>query len=402
MRRLGRLGRLALGASALFLATVAVLIDSPILFYMATAMIGMTAASRVQAWLSVRGLRFERIAPPAVHAGETVTVSLIVWSERRIKRPLITIEDGLPGRLIRVDQTPSLPIAPAYDQPIQSRYSFRPLRRGRYQWNKLTVVGTDALGIATMEKVYETEPAELIVYPAAIPVSVDLVPAMGWGVTEAESGNTRGAGIEPRGTREYIDGDPLRYVHWPSSARTGRLMVKEFEAGTGLGAAFVLQRTRGTAVGDRTMTTFEAMCGHTAYLAERFLRQGVRVSMPTLGLVESLGVNFEQRRREIDEALASIEPDRDESVSAELERAAALSPGSELYVLIAMADPELPEVIRGLPRSRVTCLVYDPHHYAGRSGRRPFPDAASAPAYLGELREAGAHVILMPRVGSIE
>jgi uncharacterized protein (DUF58 family) len=37
------------------------------------------------------------------------------------------------------------------------------------------------------------------------------------------------AGSEPHGVREYRDGESLRAVHWPSSARRGRLIVREME-----------------------------------------------------------------------------------------------------------------------------------------------------------------------------
>jgi uncharacterized protein (DUF58 family) len=41
----------------------------------------------------------------------------------------------------------------------------------------------------------------------------------------------KSAGITPHaaGVREYVTGDPIRAVHWPSTARRGQLMVKEFE-----------------------------------------------------------------------------------------------------------------------------------------------------------------------------
>ena len=32
-----------------------------------------------------------------------------------------------------------------------------------------------------------------------------------------------------RGVREYVDGDPIRLVHWPATARTGAVMVRELE-----------------------------------------------------------------------------------------------------------------------------------------------------------------------------
>ena len=38
-----------------------------------------------------------------------------------------------------------------------------------------------------------------------------------------------GVGVNPYGIREYNDGDDLRHLHWPSFAKVGKWMTKEFE-----------------------------------------------------------------------------------------------------------------------------------------------------------------------------
>ena len=43
----------------------------------------------------------------------------------------------------RARVTPAWPIAPSYEQPIRTRYSFRPLRRGRYRWNRVNLIAAD-------------------------------------------------------------------------------------------------------------------------------------------------------------------------------------------------------------------------------------------------------------------
>ncbi|HWA82139.1 MAG TPA: DUF58 domain-containing protein, partial [Fimbriimonadaceae bacterium] len=258
MRRLASLG---LSTSAVFLAVVAVMLNSPNLFYMGTALVCTIAACRLQAWLSVRGLRFERVAPDSVSIGDLVTVEITVWSEHRIRRPLITVWDNLPPRLLYTDRSPSFPVAPAHDAGIRTHYSFRPMRRGKFRWSGLQAVGTDALGLITMDREYKTNVAELTVLPVPIPVSVELPMASGWGISEAESGQSRGAGLEPRGVRQYQYGDSLRHVHWRSSARSGQLLVKEFEAGSYASVAFMIQRTNGTEIGEGGETSLELMCG---------------------------------------------------------------------------------------------------------------------------------------------
>lgn len=391
-----RIARVVPGYAALFMALMAVLIDSPPLFYMATAMIATIVACRIQASLSVRGLRLERTTPPASHVGELVTVSLAVWSEHRMKRPLIQVLDHLPPRLKAADRTPSVPIAPSFDQPIQTRYSFRPMRRGIFRWSDVEVIGTDALGLVTTSKIYTTEPTELVVYPAKFAVSLALKPVSGTGgMTDAEAGKYRGSGLEPRGVREYVPGDPQRHVHWPSSARHGSLMVKEFESGAELSASFLIQLEKGTEVGEM-LTTLEAMCGHAVFLAESFFKLGASVQFPLLNDRAVPGMAAHERLRQINELLAQVHADHEDSLSTDLMTSSLQLPdGGSLYIMLAVADAALPGVLARMQQFERVCLIYDPADY----GTLP-PRAKSAcdPAYLDELRAAGCQVIMMPKV----
>ncbi len=90
----------AMGVSSAFLAIVAILIGAPALFHITTGLLATLGVCRLQAHLSIRGLRFDRVAPASARVGDLVTVEITVWSERRIRRPLITIEDNLPARLL--------------------------------------------------------------------------------------------------------------------------------------------------------------------------------------------------------------------------------------------------------------------------------------------------------------
>lgn len=396
MRRLASIG---LSTSATFLAVVAVLLNSPNLFYMGTALLCTIAACRLQAWLSVRSLRFERVAPESVSIGDIVTVEITVWSGQRVRRPLITIWDNLPPRLAYTGRSPSLPVAPAHDIGILTHYSFRPLKRGKFRWSGLTAVGTDALGLITMSHEYKTNVAELTVLPNPIPVSVDLPMASGWGISEAESGQSRGAGLEPRGIREYQFGDPLRHVHWRSSARAGQLLVKEFEAGSYASVAFLIQRTTGTDLGEGLETSLELMCGHVAYLAEKFVRSGARVLLPLIEVPESRG----DRLTLIYEMLASIQADVTHGLGEDVHKAVSeLVPGSTLFVLHAVADQTLPPAISAASGSgvRVVPLVYDAKEFVGDKPKTRVDSAADS-GYLDQLRAAGTTPIMMPDYGSV-
>ncbi len=374
----------ALTWASVFLAIVAVLIGSQALFFITTAMIATLGACHLQAWLAVRWLRVERVVPPSAQVGDLVTVEITLWSEKAIRRPLVAVADALPPGLPVADRSPSLPIAPSHDEPVRTQYRFRPLKRGRFRWSGLLVEGTDVLGLVTRSREYPTATTEMVVLPRAIPCAIELPVAGGWGVSEAESGQTRGAGIEPRGVREYRPGDPLRLVHWRSTARTGRVVVKEFEAGSQATVALLIDRKKGHDVGKGADTSLELMVGHAAFLVETLLRQGVRVLLPQVDNSPN-HANVQERTAEAMRSLALLDSDGDTSLSEEM--ADVLLPGgSVVYAFHAVADPEMRAVGAGMVGRgmRVVPLVYDVASF----GRTSFPTAVEA-GYVDELQATG-------------
>jgi len=388
----------ALTTSAIFLILVALLLNSAALFYMSTAILATILVSRIQAYRSVRDLHFDRFAPDSVKVGELVKVEITVWSDRRIRRPLVILEDLLPKRMVYADRGPSLPIAPAFDVPYSTQYTFRPLRRGVYRWGTLKVIGTDVLGLVTKEKVYETSPVEVLVLPNPLPVEFEVPPAPAFGISDSEVGHGRGAGIEPRGVREYTSGDSLRYVHWRSSARAGRLLVKEFATGSYSSTSFVIQRTRGTDIGRGPDTTLEQICSNAAFMAENMLRQGADVAFPTLGSALR-SVNFTENDRKLLSLLAIVEPDSERSIAEEVEQARHSMPaGGLIYAFLAVADPGLPQVVRFCLATgvQVVAMVYDATAYLPARATQSINSASDAD-YVESLRLAGARVQVVPR-----
>ena len=387
----------ALSVAAAFLSLMAILIDAPALFYMSFALIATLIAANVQSTLAIRSLRIERIVPESVTVGESATVELVLWSERRIRRPLVTVTDELPARMHARDLGPSLPVAPSFDQPIRTQYRFRPLKRGRFRLSRVAVTGTDALGLVLKTTTYETAPAEIIVVPRPIPVEMELPSGSGWGASEAQSGSIRGAGIEVRGLREYTTGDSLRYVDWRSSARSGRLQVKEFEAGTHGRIAIVLQQNPALDPPGVAISAYDAMCGHALGLATRLMRQGVAVSFPDFENADQVVRAESEREDELALMLgaASPQPERTLAQSAAL-AAANAAPGAGIVLLVGVDDGTAEEAVRAIgDRGAPTFLLYDPRDYDGTFRGIAMANSAG----LETLRRAGAMLVTMPRIG---
>lgn len=383
----------ALTASAFFLIVMAVLTNSPPLFYMGTAMVATLVAARIQANMAVRWLRFERFVTPSAAVGEAVTVEIIAWSERRIKRPLVTVWDSLPQSLVYQMIRPPLPIAPSFDQPIRTRYTIRPMRRGRFRWSKLTARASDALGLVRVDREHSTDPAELTIYPTPIPLDLEVNPTSGAGITEMEAGRVRGAGMEPHGIREYAPGDPLRFIHWKSSAKRDRLVVKEFDAGTGVRIAFFIQDKLGSEFGDMDGSTLDSMCGNALYLSESYIERGAEIVFPAVEEVLS-PVHPEARIRQIREILTDIHSTANHSFGDIVhEKRSAISADATLVFLVAVADETLPTTLAQLSDHQRVVIIYDPSEYGAPKAVR----SANEPTYLAHLEAAGARVVHAPR-----
>lgn len=100
-------------------------------------------------------------------------------------------------------------------------------RRGVVTLGPARSVRGDALGLLLTVQDW-TEPVKLWVHPKTVRLEFD---ATGFqsdveGVTTARLSSSD---VSFHALRDYAPGDDRRHVHWPTSARTGRLVVRQFE-----------------------------------------------------------------------------------------------------------------------------------------------------------------------------
>lgn len=104
----------------------------------------------------------------------------------------------------------------------------RLLKRGVFPLGPTTIATGDLFGLFPVERVISEEES-LLVYPMMVeikgfPNPPGLLPG-----GEALRRRTHQVTPNASGIREYNTGDPLNRIHWLSTARRNRLMVKEFE-----------------------------------------------------------------------------------------------------------------------------------------------------------------------------
>ena len=100
--------------------------------------------------------------------------------------------------------------------------------RGGFALGPTRVTSGDPFGIFRVSKSYPAT-ASLVVLPMLFPVAEFLSPP---GLLPGGKAIRRKSiDITPHaaGIREYVPGDPMKRIHWPTSVRRDQLMVKEFE-----------------------------------------------------------------------------------------------------------------------------------------------------------------------------
>ncbi len=101
-------------------------------------------------------------------------------------------------------------------------------RRGGFPVGPTVLKVSDPLGLFRVERRFPAQ-RSLVILPMIVPLQSFLTrPGL---IPGGAVIRRKAMDITPHaaGVREYVPGDPMKRIHWPTSARRGTLMVKEFE-----------------------------------------------------------------------------------------------------------------------------------------------------------------------------
>jgi uncharacterized protein (DUF58 family) len=180
-------------------------------------------ASGVLSEMTLRQLGVVRRPPPRVYAGEPFLMEVVIENAKdRRASYSIEIEDLLGG--VPLDKRCYfLKIPAGKSQRTSYRHTFG--RRGSYVLSGYRIATKFPFSLFRKSRDVDA-PLEVLVYPKLVPVPRPPPRTASKGETAASRLGRRG---EFFGLRERRTGDDRRDVHWRSSARTGRLLVREYE-----------------------------------------------------------------------------------------------------------------------------------------------------------------------------
>jgi uncharacterized protein (DUF58 family) len=344
-----------------------------------------TALSRVQL---VRQTRMRR-----AQVGSTISETFIMRNRSAIPNMWLEMDDDsdMPGHHVS-HVVSNMPAHTEFSWTVRTICR----ERGRFRLGPITLTSGDPFGLFRI-KYHLAHTSNLVVYPNTVnlrsfPLPIGVLPG-----GDALRRRTHYVTTNAAGVRDYEPGDPFNRIHWKSSARKDRLIVKEFELDPLADVWIMVDLWSGVHYGDRHLSdidlsedpdvllrkpfalpalppsTEEYAISAAASIAMFFLRRD-----RTLGLVavgqrrEVLQADRGERQLEkILETLAVLRARGSVPFEEVLYRETpALPRGTTLVLISPSTDPKWAQVARHLKRSglHVTTVVLDAKSFAGPPG----------------------------------
>jgi uncharacterized protein (DUF58 family) len=269
------------------------------------------------------------------------------------------------------------------------------LERGRFRLGPITLTSGDPFGLFRI-KYHLPHTSSMVVYPKTVtlrsfPLPIGMLPG-----GDALRRRTHYITTNASGVRDYEPGDPFNRIHWKSTARKDRLIVKEFELDPLADVWILLDLWSGTHYGDRHVPEvewddMEVLIRHTtphfalppsseeyaicaaASIAQFFLRRDRTLGFMAIGQRREVmqADRGERQLEKILETLAVLRAQGNVPFEELLYRETpALPRGSTLILISPSPAPKWAQVARHLKRSGVyvSAVVLDVKSFGGPPG----------------------------------
>ncbi len=155
-------------------------------------------------------------------------------------------------------------------------------RRGVYTVGPLTITSGDPFGLFRVSRRYG-HASSIIVYPPYYDLPHFTVPPANLPGEGRFRKRTHYVTPNASGVREYVPGDSFNRIHWPTTARAGKLMVKVFELDPASDIWIVLDMQGRVQAGSGDESTEEYGVKVAASVARHFLNQNRNVGLMLFG-----------------------------------------------------------------------------------------------------------------------
>jgi len=332
-----------------------------------------------------------RLAMPVdrVVVGDRVPGQVVVHNPTRRRLPGVSVEVPVGAGLAEFAM-PSL----ARDSSFDDVFIVPTTRRGIIPIGPVRTVRADPIGLVRKEFVW-AERIDLHVHPRTISI-----PSMSTGfIRDLEGNPTReltNSDVSFHALREYVPGDERRTIHWKSTAKTGRYMVRQYEESRRSHLMVALSLAESDFATD---DEFEMAVSVAGSLGVRAIRDGRTVSVVASGITPEFArrrtlsvrtLSTLTRTRLLDD-LCTVDPSAGALPLTELARVAAENTaGISVAFLVCGSSTPLTELRAASTRFpagvEVVAVVCDPD--AVPSLRRVAELSVLTIGYLDDLQKS--------------
>lgn len=232
-------------------------------------------ASLLGPWLMVRPARLRLRLPANATVGEAITVELrgeqLAWPRRRT---LLTLENLLPFSGSPAFLLPTLRPHENYKVTLTCTH------RGVFEVNRAMVRSAYPLGILSWRRQWPVQGGIIQIAPRIWPCKrLEMLQGQ---VTQGDDDrrlSSRPGHEAFRDTRDYRPGDSPRHIHWRSSARHGRLIVRQYDSLAISEMLLLLNTSPAVHAGAGSRNSLEVAIELAASMAQALTRQGIRCGL---------------------------------------------------------------------------------------------------------------------------
>lgn len=341
------------------------------------------------------------LTPQRVVAGRPVNVSLELTNDGRGPAPLVLLQETLPAGVAGSARFALHGVEPGGTR--RAGFNLKTSRRGRYEIGPLELSFVDPFGLARLTSVSRKKDS-FLVHPRIEPLALPRDLGERRSVTAAALRQPTGARGEDFYTlREYIEGDDLRRIHWPSTAKRARYMIRQEETPWHTRATIVIDDGDGRHGGVGEDSSFERAVEAAAALVDLYHRSayGFRLAAAHhAGVPTSKGTDH---RNHCLDLLAEIDLARDRRGQGLLARLAEIeSTAAAEAALIVVTGTLSSDTVVGLSRCRrrfrqVTAVCFPAHRFVASSTKSRWEKERETLEATRLLeRSAGRAVVLGP------
>ncbi len=271
-----------------------------------------------------------RLGSTVVHNGDTTTVTLVLENRGRRRVRRLVVQDEVEQLGLATFELAAL--ASGETATATYRVTCRP--RGVYWVGPARASSSDPLGLAELQSPGGAMD-RIVVYPSVEDLSgFPLVRGQDQAMNASKPEHSQRGGEDFYTLREYQRGDDLRRVHWPYSAKTDQLMIRQLET-PWQSRALVLLDVRPSSY--ESADAFETAVSGAASVITHLVSSGFDADL-WAGDADTIDAT---RYSTVMERLAVVEPDSAIDISSVAARLRAKGGGGALILITGVADRAL-------------------------------------------------------------